>query len=130
MHLASLGEFEGIALQAQEHLHDPLLVSVDHEVVSGLQELVLYVMILAITFDILKGGMQSDFVVLCLSLLNDHDLFDSIDYVEIHDILAEFAWFYLSVVQEVLNYKREHIGRGLLDLPTWIEFAHYSLMLF
>jgi hypothetical protein len=88
--LSSLCELKSIALQAEKNLHHSLLVGVHHIAEGLLNELVVYLMVLAITPDVFKSSVEPDVVIDCLSLLDDHDLLYGIYYVEFHYVLTEF----------------------------------------
>ena len=60
--------------------------------------------------DVKECREQTTVVVLGLSLLNDHDLFDSFDYVEAVDVLSEFTLLDLVVVQQVLHHIVEELS--------------------
>jgi hypothetical protein len=91
VNLSSLSKLECIALQAEEHLHHSLLVCIDHVWEGPLGELVVDLMVLTVGLYVFKGGVETDLVIHGFSLLDDHDFFDCIDYVEFHDVLTELA---------------------------------------
>ena len=98
MDVSFLSEFESIALETKQDLHDSFLVSVDHVRVLLTLEAAVNIVLLRVTTDVFKCHMKSILVVQCFSLLDQHDLFNRVDHVELHYIFTELICFYLSVV--------------------------------
>jgi hypothetical protein len=78
VNISPLCKLESIGLKTNEDLHDPLLVGIEHVVMHQalIEELVLHLMFFSIVANVNKRGMQPDFIVLSLPLLNDHDILD------------------------------------------------------
>jgi hypothetical protein len=106
MNRSSLGKLESIGLQAEKHLHHPLLICIDH-IGMGVRSCVLMVKVMRFTIliEVLKGGIQPDIIVLCLALLDKHHFLYRGDHIELFDIFSELARLEQGVVKQILYNK-------------------------
>ena len=114
---ASLCELEGIWLEAEEYLHDPLLVGFDQAAVGWP-----WVLIFSL-FNIDKGCKKPCIIIGGFSLLDEHHIVDSSDNVKLFYVDPELTWLYLSKVEHVLNHELEAEGAWLLDFESIVELA-------
>jgi hypothetical protein len=89
VNLSSLRELESVRLETEKDLHDPLLVCIDHIVILLILVLVVHLMLFIVLHDVGECGVQPDLVILCLPLLYKHDLLDSSDHIEFHDVFPK-----------------------------------------
>jgi hypothetical protein len=68
-------------------------------------------MMFFITLYVFKSDVKPVPIVQGFSLKDEHDLFDSVDHVEFHNVFTELTFFDLSVVQQVLNDESQHVRR-------------------
>ena len=111
MNLSSLSELECIALKSQEYLLDPLLICIDHimMILFFTLNLIIHLMMLCVSSNVLEGGVEPDFVIHSLALLDQHHLLDCYDNIKIVDVLSELTRLNLSEIQKVLHDKCEYI---------------------
>ena len=87
------------------------MVGIDHVRMQLAPKAVVYIVLFLVTLDVFKSHMQSISVVQSFSLLDQHDLFHSIDHVELQNIFTELVCLNLSVVKKVLHNKSKDVGR-------------------
>jgi hypothetical protein len=101
LHLATLGEFQGVGLEAEEHLHNPMLVTIDKRTLNFV--VIIYLIIIAGHVD--KFNSEINLFIQGLLSLNAHYFFDGVPDVENLVVVPEFIAFDLCKVKHVLNYK-------------------------
>jgi hypothetical protein len=116
--IAFLSELDSVGLKSYQNLHYPLLVTVN---VRAL--VVLWSLSSLIVWYSLEIDLEINFFIRCFLSLHRHHFADSIFDVECAHILPKLAWFYLWIVQHILNYKFHELGRVLLHYPSFLEFT-------
>ena len=115
------GKFESVTLQAQEHLHDTLLV--------GSHNGPVFMTAAIFMFDVHKLHQLLDVVIMSLPLLYHHHLIHYGHDVEVWNIFSEFSSFYLGEVQEILHDVSQDAGGGLLDDEPVLQLIHQLVVL-
>lgn len=93
-----MGELECIRLKTEKHLHDSLLIRVDQRIIRpGATP--------GIFTDVYKCSKEIGLVVIGFSLLDEHHIIDSLDYIKLLDVGSELALLYLSEVKHVLHHE-------------------------
>jgi hypothetical protein len=60
--------------------------------------------------DVHKCCVQVYLVVLSLPLLNEHDIFYRLNYIELVNVFPKLSGLYLSVVKKILNHVMQELG--------------------
>lgn len=115
LHFAFLGELQGIGLQAQQDLHNPVFIAVDERT----------------EFDEWLSNFFSDidvvdaevYILVLGFLLEDaHHFFDAVSDIEFFEVVSKFIAFNLSEVEHVLNYEVHQLSWVLLNYLAFVKF--------
>lgn len=128
-----LGKLQGIRLKTQQHLHDPLLVAVDHRAVNWLVALrhlfhlndrafgLSFSKLLRgwprhglVLMDVLGGQEEVDALLFGLVGLQGHHTFNCCNDVEWLNVDAELPRLDLCVVEQVLDDEAHQARRRFL----------------
>ena len=107
--LTLLGELEGIWLQTDQNLNDPLLI----RVYDG--TLRFKTVFKIVRLNILKLQTQVDILFISLFLLHSYNLLNRFNNINLADDLPELICLDLCVVKQILNCKVHQVTRVVLN---------------
>ena len=105
LNLTFFSEFKGVWKQTQKHLHDPILICINHGTM------------LKATLKIRDGVIgceKLNAVFLSNVFEHSHYCWNCVFYVEFFQVLLELSWFYLREIQKIFDHKSHYICRGFL----------------
>ena len=117
LHLAIMSELESIRLEAEQHLHDPLLVRIDQAAVFSQ---------LGLT-NVDETCEKLCLVVLCFPFLDQNHISHSLDDVKLLHVYSEFALLDLGEIQHVLDHKLEAERARLLHFDSIVQLVESKL---
>ena len=114
-YVAFLCELNCVGLKSNQNLHDPFLITANVRAVIVLRRL-----LIRFVWDSLEINLKVNILIRCFLSLHRHHFADSIFDVESAHILPKLAWFYLRVVEHILNYEFHELGWVLLHYPSFL----------
>lgn len=115
---AFTSEFDGVCLQCEKNLHDPLLITLNiwGEYTFLLRSFTLW--------NILILNLKTDSFCLSIKSLYLHNFFDGVPNIELGDVLPKFPRLNLGVIEEVFDQGTHEFQRRFLDCQTFPQFLN------